>query len=144
MLKTMGYFDKAMRTMVEKIELTLGGNVILIKNSEQRTITIDWKKNDKTVNALHFQKVYSYEELEQLSNPNLIAADFLETYKNYLKPKVLVLDTNEKPKAKRTKVEKVEEPEVEELKVEEPEVEELKVEEPKAKVTRAKKAKKFS
>lgn len=110
----MKYTDRAIKTISERIENSLGGNVIIVNDSEKETLTVGWNKNDKTVHALQFKKVYSYKDLEELPDPGAVVMDFVKAYRSYKEP---------------VKVKKVEEPEV--VKVEKPEVVEemVKVEE---------------
>jgi hypothetical protein len=119
MFTTVGYFDRVVRTTVERIEASMGGNVSIVSDKKKETVAVDWEKNAKTVSAVQFQKVYSYKEFEQLVDSNEIVMDFVKAYRSAGEPKVV----KAVKVVKVTKATKVEEPEVEELTAEEPKTE---------------------
>ena len=109
MTSIVDYTDRAINTIAERIENSLGGNVDIVKNNKEETFTVDWKRNDKTVHAVQFKKVYSYKELEKLSDPGALVMDFITAFTKpkEVKPlKVEIVET-EAPKVVETEAPKV-------------------------------------
>ncbi len=104
------YTDRAIRTIAERIENSLGGNVDIVNDKKEETFTVDWKKNDRTVHAVQFKKVYSYKELKKLSDPGALVMDFIKAYTNPEEVKLLTVK-----QLKALKAEKVEEPKAEKV-----------------------------
>ncbi len=80
--------DRSIRVVREHIERWLTGNVEVKKDPESKMVIFTWSKNAKTIYAEHFQQAFSYTELEQAVNPDILGKYFVEAYKRSKEEKI--------------------------------------------------------